>query len=66
MTQVSYSATKFDAFIGIDVDKKSYVFTLGDHNTMSRAKKIPANPEHRYNYIQNNLKGKKVICYDSR
>jgi len=62
MTQVSYSATNFDTFIGIDVDKKSYVFTVGDHNIMSRAKKIPANPEQLYNFIQNNLKGKKVIC----
>lgn len=62
MTQVSYSAKEYDTFIGIDVDKKSYVFTLGDHKIMSRAKKIPANPEHLHNYIQNNFKGKKVIC----
>lgn len=62
MTQVCYSATKYDAFIGIDVDKKSYVFTVGDYNIMSRAKKIPANPEHLYNFIQKNLKGKRIIC----
>lgn len=62
MTSVSYSSKDFESFIGIDVDKKSYVFTVGDHNTLSRAKKIPAKPKHLYNFIQNNLTDKKVIC----
>jgi transposase len=62
MTPLSYSVKDYDTFIGIDVDKKSYVFSVGDHNTMSRAKKIPANPEHLHNYIQKQYKGKKVIC----
>jgi len=62
MTSVSYSSKDFETFIGIDVDKKSYVFTVGDHYTLSRAKKIPAKPKHLYNFIQNNLTDKKVIC----
>lgn len=62
MTRVSYSAQDYDRYIGIDVDKKSYVFKVGDHNIMSRSKKIPANPEQLFNYIQNHLKDKRVIC----
>lgn len=62
MTPLSYSAKDYDIFIGIDTDKKSYVFSVGDYNVMSRAKKIPSNPEHLHNYIQKNYKDKKVIC----
>jgi transposase len=62
MTPFSYSVKDYDTFIGIDTDKKSYVFSVGDDNSMSRAKKIPAKPEHLGNYIQNNFKGKRVVC----
>jgi len=62
MTRLTYSTRDYDKFIGIDVDKKSYVFSIGDHDSMSRSKKIPASPEHLHNYIQNNFKGKRVIC----
>ena len=62
MTPLQYSVKDYDTFIGIDTDKKSYVFSVENHNTMSRAKKIPANPEHLHNYIQNNFKNKRVIC----
>ena len=62
MTLLSYSSKDYNSFIGIDVDKKSYVFSVGDHNIMSRAKKIPANPEQLYNYIRKNYSDKRVIC----
>ena len=62
MTPLSYSVKDHDTFIGIDTDKKSYVFSVGDHTIMSRAKKIPAKPEHLHNYIKKNYKNKKVIC----
>lgn len=62
MTQLSYSAKNYDTFIGIDTDKKSFVFSIGDRNIVKRAKKIPAKPEHLHNYIQKNCKDKKVIC----
>ncbi len=58
----SYSPNNYDIYIGLDVDKRSYAFTVKDHNTMMRSKKIPSNPEHFYNYLDNNYKGKRVIC----
>ncbi len=61
MTQ-NYLPNNYDIFIGIDVDKRSYAFTVKDHNTMKRSKKIPSNPEHFYNYLNNTYKDKKVIC----
>lgn len=62
MTPFTYSAKDFDTFIGIDTDKRSYVFSVGENTIMKRAKKIPSNPEHLYNYIRKNYKDKKVIC----
>ena len=62
MTPVTYLAREYDTFIGIDVDKKSFLFTVGNHDSMSRAKKIPADPENFYHYIQKALNGKRIIC----
>lgn len=59
---LTYFPKDYDIFIGLDVDKKSFSFTVKDHHTMQRSKKIPSNPEHLYNYIQNNYKDKKVLC----
>jgi transposase len=62
MTTAIYSPRDYDIFIGIDVDKKSFAFTVKDHKTMKRSKKVPADPEQFYNYIQNNFNDKRVIC----
>jgi len=62
MTSGTYSPRDYDIFIGIDVDKKSFSYTVRDHYKMKRSKKIPANPEQFYNYIQNNFSDKRVIC----
>lgn len=59
---LNYLPKDYDIFIGLDVDKKSFSFTVKDHNTMQRSKKMPSNPEHFYNYLQNNYKDRKVIC----
>ena len=37
MTPLTYSAKNYDKFIGIDTDKKSYVFSVGDQDIMSKA-----------------------------
>lgn len=50
-----------NTFVGIDVDKKSYSFTVTDNNTMKRSKKIPSNPEQLYNYINKTYPGKSVL-----
>lgn len=62
MTQVNYSPKKYDIFLGLDVDKNSFAFTVKDHNIMQTKKKIPSRAEDFYNYITNNFKGKKVLC----
>lgn len=62
MTQNTYLPKDYDTFIGIDVDKNSFAFTVKDHGTMNRAKKIPANPESLYNYIQKHFAHERVLC----
>ena len=57
MTQKHYNT-----FIGIDVDKKSYSFTIKDFNIMKKSKRIPANPENLYNYIKKTYHTQQVIC----
>jgi len=59
---LDYLPKEYDIFVGLDVDKKSFAFTVKDHNDMKRSKKIPSNPEQFFNYLQNNYTDKKVIC----
>ena len=58
----TYLPTDYDIFVGLDVDKKSFAFTVKDHNGMQRSKKIPSNPEQFFGYVQNNYRDKKIIC----
>ncbi|MBU0605088.1 MAG: IS110 family transposase [Candidatus Omnitrophica bacterium] len=62
MGTVSYLPRDYDVFIGIDVDKNSFSFTVQDHNMMNRSKKIPSSPEQLYNYIGNNFSNQRVLC----
>jgi transposase len=62
MTQAAYQVKDYDTFIGLDVDKHSFSFTVQDLFNMKRSKKIPSNPEHLYNYIQSHFSDKKIIC----
>lgn len=62
MTQTGYSIKDYDIFIGIDVDKSKFSFTVSDNGIMKKTKTIPSNPQYLYNYIQNNYSGKRVIC----
>lgn len=62
MTPEIYSPRDYNIFIGIDVDKKSFSFTVRDHNVMNQSKKIPSDPAQFYNYIQKNFNNKKIIC----
>lgn len=59
---VTYLPKDYDIFFGVDVDKNSFSFTIGDSNNMLRSKKIPSSPEQFHNYIQNNYAQKRVIC----
>lgn len=53
-------------FIGIDVDKKSFSFTVKDDHHMNISKRIPADPKQFLNYIKNTFADQKIICaYES-
>lgn len=51
----------YDTCVGIDIDKKSFSFTVTDNNSMKRSKKIPSDPEQLYNYINKTYPGKSVL-----
>lgn len=61
MTQ-TYLPQEYDIFVGLDVDKKSFSFTVKDHGTVQRSKKMPSEAESFYHYLQNNYGDKRVIC----
>ena len=62
MTQSNYTPRDYNTFIGIDVDKASFSFTVRDYGMMKRQRKIPSNPDDFYHYIKNVLDGRKVVC----
>ncbi len=62
MTLRGYVPKDFDVFIGLDVDKKSYVLAVRENGSMSRPVRMPANPEILLDYINKRHKGKRVIC----
>jgi transposase len=62
MTLRGYLPKDFDVFIGLDVDKKTYVLNIRDHGRMNRLKSMPSNPEILLNYIRKHRQGKRVIC----
>jgi transposase len=62
METLSISPSDYDVFIGIDVDKSSYSFTVSDHFQKMKSKTIPSNAEHLYTYIQKVYGNRKVIC----
>jgi len=57
-----YTPQEYDIFIGIDVDAKSFSFTVKNHSTMNNAYKIPASPENLYQHIHNRYNNQRVIC----
>ena len=62
MTYLSYQLKDYETFIGLDVDKNSFSFTVQDQSQKRKSKKMPSNPEHLYNYINNHFNHNKVIC----
>lgn len=62
MTPSQYHSKDYETFIGLDVDKTSFSFTVNHQVQMKKSKKMPSNPEHLYNYIQNHFNRKKVVC----
>ena len=57
----AYISKEYDIFIGLDVDKNNFSFTVQDRSAMSKSKTIPAQPEQLYSYVQNRYADKKVI-----
>lgn len=62
MTRPTYLPKNYETFIGLDVDKSSFSFTIRSDSKILKSKKMPSNPEHLYNYIQKHFNQEKVIC----
>ena len=63
MPQAAYQVNDFDAFFGIDVDKRRFSLTMINRDgTNERSKSFPADEENFYRYIQNNHSGKRILC----
>ena len=66
MITTVYNPKDYDIFIGIDVDSKSYAFTVMDHAIMKRSKKISADSHILVQYIQKRFTHNRVLCaYES-
>ena len=57
MTRLNYST-----YVGIDVDKNSFAFTINKDKENLKTKKITADPEHLYNYLKNRHNLKTTVC----
>jgi len=57
----NYLPGDYDIFVGVDVGKKSFSFTVRDHNVMSKTKTIPSEPEQLYNYTMKRFPDQKVL-----
>lgn len=53
---------EYDVFVGLDVHKKSYSFTVTDRAMNMRSKKVPADPKKFERYVTKEFKGKKLVC----
>ena len=62
MAHPAYHSNNYETFIGLDVDKNSYSYTVHDQFQIKKSQKMPSDPEHLYNYIQKHYNTKKVIC----
>lgn len=62
METLSIAPKDYDVFIGIDVDKSSYSFTVNNHFQQIKSKRIPSDAEHLYTYIRKAYGDRKVIC----
>ena len=57
-----YLPRDYDVFLGIDVDKKKFSFTVKDHNSIiSKSKTIPSQPQQLYSYVTKQFAGQKVL-----
>lgn len=61
MAPLTHVSNNYDTFIGIDVDKKQFSFTVIDGNIMKRSKTIPSNPDQVYNYVRKHYPDKRVL-----
>lgn len=61
MTLNAYLPKDYDIFVGLDVDKNSFAFTVKDHNRLNQSKKIPSEPEQLYHYMKNRFADKRIL-----
>jgi len=59
---ITTTLKKCATFVGIDVAKNTFSFTVIDDNIMTKSKTIPSDPEQLYNYIRKHYPDKQAIC----
>lgn len=63
MAPASSSVADVDIFCGIDVDSRSFSFTVNDRSGMiQKSKRIPADPDMLCRYLRNSFPEKKILC----
>ena len=62
MIQAVNNNQTYDHYIGIDVDAKSFAFTVMDQGGMKRSKTIPSQSHSLVHSIQKNFTGSRVLC----
>lgn len=53
--------SKYEVFVGIDVDAKSYAVTYQDRNKEGKSFKMPADPQQLNQYFQKRFSGKQIV-----
>ena len=61
MAPFSYNAEAYEVYIGNDVDKNSFALHIRERYQELMTKKIPANPEQLYNFINHQFPGRSVV-----
>lgn len=62
MTSFTYNPHEYSIFVGIDVHKESFSFTVKDKNAMNICKTIPAHAEELYDYLIKRFSHERIIC----
>lgn len=61
LTTTVSSLSKYDIFVGIDVDAKSYAVTYQDRQKKGRSFKMPASAPNLFQYFQKRFPDKKLV-----
>jgi transposase len=56
-----YLPKDYDLFVGLDVDKNSFSFTIKDQHCLNISKKMPSDPEQFHHYMKKHFPQKRIL-----